>query len=462
MMTKRQSRAGATACAVWAVITVFGTASAATHPTCPGDGVACAGPSAGLETATIQGRIDDAWRRGGGTVEIAAGIHKIGTLRLRSNVTLLLRSGAVLQASRNLADYDGWANDALEPVEPPQPGDPNKYMRNWYRAIIRLHRATNAAIIGEAGSVIDGCNTYDPQGEEKYRGAHGITAMYATNCVFRGYTMRRTGNWAHHFRMGRNLQFRDLAIDAGHDGVHMRLCDTVEIANCRFRTGDDSVAGFGNSHVYVHDCDISSSCSAFRFGGRHVLVENCVVHGPCDFPFRGSLPKDVKASGGDGAPEAGRHNLLSLFTYFSMKGFGLKENAGDIVLRNIRVSDADRFLQYNYSGNERWSTGVPMDGITFENVTATGLKFPLCAYGDAAVPLSLALKNCRLSFAKEQKELVRGANLKYIDLSDVEIEGVDGGVLRNYGQAVEIKAKDLKGVKPSSCKALEPFSVKAI
>lgn len=417
--------------------------------------------AAELETAALQDRIDDAWRRGGGTVEVEAGVHRIGSIRLRSNVTLLLRSGAVLQASRNLADYDGWANDALEPVERPKPGDPNDYMRNWYRAVIRLHRASNAAIIGEPGSVIDGCNTFDPQGEEGYRGAHGITAMFATNCVFRGYAMRRAGNWAHHFRMGRNLRFENLVIDAGHDGIHLRQCDLVEISKCRFRTGDDAVAGFGNSNVHVRDSDISSACSAFRFGGRHVLVENCVVHGPCDFPFRGSLPDAVKKCGGDGAPVEGRRNMLSLFTYFSMSRYGLKENAGDIVLRNIRVSGADRFLQYNYSGNEVWSTGVPMDGIAFENVTATGLKFPLCAYGDAAVPLSLALRNCRLSFAKGQNELVRGANLK-IDLSDVEVEGVDGGILRNYGPEVEIRATGLKGVKPFAVNAEEPFAVEAI
>ena len=49
-----------------------------------------------------------------------------------------------------------------------------------------------------------------------------------------------------------------------------------------------------------------------------------------------------------------------------------------------------------------------------------------------------------------------------IDISDVEVEGVNGDVLRNYGSAVEIKARDLKGVRPSACKADEQFSVKAI
>ena len=63
--------------------------------------------AAELETVTLQDRIDEAWRRGGGIVEVKAGVHRIGSIRLRSYVTLLLRSGAVLQASRNLADYDG-------------------------------------------------------------------------------------------------------------------------------------------------------------------------------------------------------------------------------------------------------------------------------------------------------------------------------------------------------------------
>ena len=32
-----------------------------------------------------------------------------------------------------------------------------------------------------------------------------------------------------------------------------------------------------------------------------------------------------------------------------------------------------------------------------------------------------------------------------LDISDVEVEGVNGDVLRNYGSAVEIKARDIKG-----------------
>ena len=65
-------------------------------------------------------------------------------------------------------------------------------------------------------------------------------------------------------------------------------------------------------------------------------------------------------------------------------------------------------------------------------------------------------------YLSSASDISEGA-LRYVTcLPGVEIEGVDGDVLRNYGPAVEIKAKELKGVKPSSCKADEPFSVKAI
>ena len=48
------------------------------------------------ETSDWQGAIDAAWKRGGGTVEMAPGRHRVHGLRLRSNVTLHLQCGAVL------------------------------------------------------------------------------------------------------------------------------------------------------------------------------------------------------------------------------------------------------------------------------------------------------------------------------------------------------------------------------
>ena len=150
----------------------------------------------------------------------------------------------------------------------------------WNNAIIRLYRAHDAKIIGEPGSVIDGRDSYDPLGEEGFRGVHGIAAHDCDNLELRGYEIRNTGNWAHSFWRCRDVAFSGLTILGGHDGIHFCSCDRVAIDHSTMKTGDDCVAGFDNEDVTVRDCDFNTACSAFRFGGRRVLVERCRAHGP--------------------------------------------------------------------------------------------------------------------------------------------------------------------------------------
>ena len=63
-------------------------------------------------TYAIQSAIDTCWQSGGGIVEIPAGEYHTGDIRLRSRVTLYLRSGAVLKGSRDPKEFKK-ASDAL-------------------------------------------------------------------------------------------------------------------------------------------------------------------------------------------------------------------------------------------------------------------------------------------------------------------------------------------------------------
>ena len=128
-------------------------------------------PGDGDATTAIQRALDDVFLAGGGTVVIEPGIHCVRGLRVRSNTTLHLRSGAVLEASRDPEDFDVLANDALEPV-PPEEFAPGvvwqpaatrkthdhllKSASRWNNAILRIYRAHDVAIVGEPGSAIDG------------------------------------------------------------------------------------------------------------------------------------------------------------------------------------------------------------------------------------------------------------------------------------------------------------------
>ena len=179
-------------------------------------------PVEGDATATLQKAFDDCFIAGGGTVTVENGEYAVKGLRLRSNTTLLLKSGARLKASRSCDDYDILANDKIEPVPKRDfaPGvvwvTPSKRKTNdhilkcasrWNNAVIRILRAKNVRIIGEPGSVIDGCDSYDPVGEDHFRGVHGISVHDSTNCAFRGYTIRNTGNWAHNIWRSADLKF---------------------------------------------------------------------------------------------------------------------------------------------------------------------------------------------------------------------------------------------------------------
>lgn len=434
-------------------------------------------PVPGDATAVLQRAFDDCFRAGGGTVTVAAGDYAVKGLRLRSNTTLRLLRGAVLHASRDCADFDILPQDAVEPVPAadfapgvvwvrPRDRKTNDHIlkpgSTWNNAILRIFRAENVRILGEKGAVIDGHDSYDPAGEEHYRGVHGISVYEATNVVFSGYTIRHTGNWAHAVWRCADLRFEGLEILGGHDGIHMSVCDRVTVADCVMRTGDDCVAGFDNEDVTVRGCDLNTACSAFRFGGRRVLIEDCRCWGPGEWPIRGSLTKEEKIAGAHVAPGAGRRNMLSLFTYYSDFTLNVRHTPGEITVRNCRLENVDRFLHYNFSGNETWQKNRPLRDIRFEGVTARGVGMSLCAYGDAAEKLTLALKDCRVSFAAPQKEFVRGAHIRRLELENVTVEGVDGPCVRSWGDVTAPDAKDLRGVKPDVAAADAPFRTRPI
>lgn len=164
-------------------------------------------PTRGDATAAIQSEIDRAFKSGGGTVVVGRGEWSLKALRLRSRVTLYLESGAKLIGSRNVEDYFILERDTVEPVDPAVISHDRwmlsdscgrdtltRYPGNrWNNGLIRLYKATDAAIVGEPGSVIFGNNPYDEKGEEGYRGPLGISAIDCTKsaqCLWSGRSLR--------------------------------------------------------------------------------------------------------------------------------------------------------------------------------------------------------------------------------------------------------------------------------
>lgn len=417
-----------------------------------------------VQTKVFQDAIDACFLQGGGEVIVPEGVFVTGDIRLRSNITLHLLKNAVIKGSSDISDYSNILKDKIEPLPESEATDlrwiPSYiHMQNggglkkplytagsyWNHGIIRAVYAENVSIIGEDGSVIDGGNLYDTEGEEGYRGPHGIDMHYCKNLRFEGYTIRNTGNWAHAIFQSENITYHNLTVLGGHDSLHTRASKNITITDCNLSSGDDCIAGFDCVDMVVKNCNISSSCSAFRLGGKNILIEDCTAYGPCEYQFRGAFtPEEKKAC----APhsQVARNNMLCFFTYFVTDDLPHQAQPGNITIRNCRISGADRLLHINLSGNETWQRGNPPEDMTFENIKAENIKTGIFAYGDGIVNFKLTFKNIDYSIADgyETESLFKVANFGEINVFDTNIANFEGDTLiTHWEQAGKVNINNL-------------------
>jgi len=398
-------------------------------------------------TRAIQKAIDACFLAGGGTVEIPSGEYLTGGLRIRSNMTLLLKSGAKLIASRDMSDYMAFRKDEIEPLSEEMLRDYHwvqgfteeelRFTRvgsRWNSAVIRAINARNFKIIGEEGSVIDGRDCFDPHGEELYRGPHAIDLYYCEDAYLSGYTIINSANWAHAVFESERITVDGVKVFAGHDGVHFTTCNDITVRNCEFYTGDDCVAGFDIINMLVENCLMNTACSAMRLGGTHITVRGCRAFAPGKYVFRGSLNEEEKRSGklAEFNPSH-RYNMLSLFTYYAYAMAKIREMPGDILIENCVVENADRFVHYNFSGSEWWQRDMPMKSISFKNVTATGVKLPLNLYGDETVKLVCEIDGCDITYAESETPV------PCINLANAESLTIKNTVFKNSAEAPLIR-----------------------
>ena len=382
-----------------------------------------------LQTEAIQAAIDDCFLAGGGEVVIPAGIYRTGGLRLRSNVTLHLLSGAILEGSSDPEDYMSWRGDRLEPVSDIPSEEPKQYRSalrtsRWNNALIRAFDAHDIAVIGETGSVISGMNCYDAKGEEDYRGPHGIDIWDSERVTLRGYTLRNTGNWAHAVFRSKEIDMRNVSVFGGHDGVDVFLCENVRIEDCAFYTGDDCLAGFGSRDVVMRRCILNSACSSMRFGGTDVLIEDCRNCGEPRFDFRGGLSYDEKVRGAYSKRKTDRMTLTG-FCYYCDNRFGeLPYKPGNITVRRCEFDGVRTLFMMTY-GDHIWCRGTPLESISFEDCRIVGSTMPIHIHGDPTLGIDFTLKNVTLLPADghENDAFLDAENFGRLILDGVKLEG---------------------------------------
>jgi hypothetical protein len=234
-----------------------------------------------LDTAAVQAAIDACTRDKGGTVLIPAGDFVVGTIELKSNVTLHLSAAGRLLGSAKPDDYS--AGKGVPP------GNGN---------IVLLYAvdAENVAI--------EGNGTIDGHGDKFFTGRGDNTGPGGNRAE--GYTLRphlaifyRCRNLSVRdvfltrsaYHCVRILQCRNVKLDGvrihnrvnmNNDGFHINSSEYVHIVNCDVACQDDACALFGsNRFITVTNSTFSTRWSIFRFGGgeaENITVSNCVIY----------------------------------------------------------------------------------------------------------------------------------------------------------------------------------------
>ena len=347
-----------------------------------------------LQTKQIQAVLD-LCKEEGGIVVVPKGKFYLAAVRMWSNTTLYLESGAELYGSENCDDYEVFAVPENVKMRSDMELITQYYGKSWEtyrRAIITAYGEENISIVGEPGSVIDGRNCFDPNGEENYRGPHIIFLTCCKNVLFEGYTAQHSGNFMHEANNCRNLTMRRVTCLGGSDGIHLHCTENALIEDCLFKTGDDCIAGINVKDLTVRRCILNTSCNLFRMGGVNVNVEDCYAYGPGYYPHRMTV---VKGKNDELPREQGRHNTLWLVEYFASQNYLYAPS--DLHFKNCVFDNIQGLFFYEADRNPlqhgtRWGT------LTLDNVRFTDLKKSAIPFADKNQPLTVRMKNVSWTF----------------------------------------------------------------
>ncbi len=245
-----------------------------------------------LDTAAVQAAIDACNKDQGGTVLVPAGVFVIGTIEMKSNVTLHIAASGKL-----LGSADGKQYHAAEAI--PLTGDSTLGDGN-----VGLIFAVNAENI-----VIEGPGSIDGQGGQFRSPSRGVMPPAGISGSHRPYHLL--------FHRCRNLTVRDIflfesafhsvriiqssyvklegihihnRVNHNNDGFHFISSQYVHVSNCDVECQDDACALFGScKFVTVANCSFSTRWSVFRFGGgeaENITVSNCLIYQTFGCPIK--------------------------------------------------------------------------------------------------------------------------------------------------------------------------------
>lgn len=235
-----------------------------------------------LSTAAIQQAIDDCSKAGGGRVVVPAGIYKIGTIILKSDVHLYLEQGATLYGSTDLKDYLPMKSDYVS---------------------LRTHTTTIQLLYADKvkNVVISGHGTIDGRGrafkklswnDEGITRPHLLRFIQSEDITVKDITLKNSGCWMQHYLACNRLRIDGIKVfnrnNYNNDALDIDGCHDVIVKGIMADSDDDGITLKSTSprlceNVRISDCVVSSHCNAVKLGTetnggfRNINISGIVV-----------------------------------------------------------------------------------------------------------------------------------------------------------------------------------------
>ncbi|AWW29556.1 glycoside hydrolase family 28 protein [Echinicola strongylocentroti] len=231
-----------------------------------------------LDTKSVQAAIDSCHENGGGRVVIPSGYTVlVGTIFLKSHVTLYIERGAVLLGSPDIADYSEDTHKNMYKNEP-----------HMDRCLIFAKDAENFGI--EGNGTIDG-NGHPRHFNRKTGRPMLIRFLRCNDITMRAVTLQHPAAWTSAWLYCKNIVVEGITITSrvnhNGDGLDFDGCQNVRVSNSSFDTSDDSICLQASlpdvpcRDITVTNCVFTSKWAGMRIGllsrgdFESVTVSNC-------------------------------------------------------------------------------------------------------------------------------------------------------------------------------------------
>ena len=324
------------------------------------------GDGKALDTAAVNKAIEAAAAAGGGTVVFPAGSYLCYSIRLKSNIALLIDHGATIIA----ADQPQPGQPGYDNFEPNPWGDlvyQDFGHSHWHNSLIWGENLENISILGTG--TIWGRGLLRDGGTTQGQGNKSIALKLCRNVNLKDFTVFQ-GGWFVLLATGvDNLTISNIKVDTNRDGFDIDCCRNVRVSDCTVNSPqDDAIClkscyglGFTRStdNVTITGCQISGYTMGTLLSGTYQFAANGGGTGRIKF--------GTESNGGF------RNIAISDCVFVHCNGLAIESVDGaiieDVTINNIAmeyISNPPIFIRLG--ARMRGPAGVPVGAIRRINI----------------------------------------------------------------------------------------------